>query len=365
MRSVANNRSFINFPLELLPSVFVLFTSMTDHQEKRKLLRMFRGTTIGRCLDGLSRPQIFDQYGRLFDLPVLTSSGAVQDALRNRDGEKISRLTMSYLERENNPESFSRLWGKVLNSSEGAIRFEKIDNLFTQPSKFCIHPIDRGDDFYLAHVGPLTDRQKQLGISSKQIYDATELILREQSRIEKLELHLHKYYGKGFSRYCRKSWPMDFVRVAIKHILKSERTREARKKIDELAEEIFPFRQSSIYKVGQDGLTVNEANRRVFSNERLNSCNGHWSDFCTSVDVYCNSPDTLESAAREIEAIVMTLNRFKRKKWQMKKSSILKPVRLDDEAIACYGRYEFLMACRIYMDEGPNVSESLYRTYLC
>ena len=311
---------------------------------------LFCGKQMSNDFTGLSRCQFFDAKGRIFDHPFPRAHGNMRQALYGKIAAELKKMNKAFQS------------GKTARLK--LLTFEKSENFFTRPDKFCIHPEDKGDDFYEEQIGALTHRQKELGITPKQIFDITELLIREYRRIEKLQLHLEAYGDDIFDHYIRGSWPSQFVRPLVNHLLQSAKAAQKGKKIkflDDLTLELIEGRITGIQTVAADGngLTISEENWKLFLDRRLESFDTYWSKFCTAIDIYDNRPDTAADAAREIAAIVINAKRYRDKKWMIKSNSrINKVTNLAASEIDPIKYGNFLLACRIYMDQGLS-----YRTF--
>jgi hypothetical protein len=332
---------------------------------------MFRGASIGYDFNDRTRCQVFDSIGRKYDFGSFLTYGTLREAMRGKIPKEVHAIFKGIYEwyEQATDEEIQQASAddECLNEPTKLklklVKYEKIENFFTQPDKFCIDPTDKGEEFYLQRIGELTERQSKLGITAKQIYDVTEQLFRERARIQKLILHLEVHGGRIFGRYNKGSWPSTFVRPLVEHLcMVSKRPNpKIRGYNEELSYELFIDRDTGINTVGRDGngLTIDQDNWKMFLDERLNTYKDYWSNFCTSKNTYDERPDTAADAAREIAAIVMTAKRFKKdKKWQIK----MDPRIIENDIEAGFGdtrrlglegyQSSFLICCRIYMDEG-------------
>jgi hypothetical protein len=307
---------------------------------------LFCGKSMSFDLSVLSRCEIFDRKGRIYDVPRLRAVATVREALYGDVADELKAINKAFDA------------GKPAKLT--LVKYEQADNFFTRPDKFCVNSVDLGDDFYSSKIGTLTPRQEKLGITRKQIFDITELLSREYLRIEKIRRHLDIYGDDIFDNDIRGSWPNKFVLPLVEHLRQSAKREQKGRKIkflDDLTKELLPNRITGIQTVGLNGygLRILDKNWKLFLDRRLGSIDAYWSKFCTSKDIYDNRPDTVVDAAREIAAIVMTAKRFRDKKWEPKLDLGFNAETKKAESWISDDKYsKFLLACRIYLDHGPN-----------
>ena len=311
--------------------------------------------------EGVSRVEVFDQFGRIHDAEHMGTIGlTLRQALGHKVQKQIARSrkrrpTKKELRDCHTPRDVENLSAKWIEAHLGYARFAKQNNLLNSAQKFCVSPIERTEDFYVAEVGQLSKRQIDLGICKKQVFDVSELIFREHRRMKKLLHHIAVHGTEIFDGYAHGSWPSGFIRPLISHIRKVEResVRDGGLNVDErLTDELFPHRADGISRVGMNGkgLRICKENH-FFSDHRLETYFDYWSSYCTNHDVYCNEMDTATDAALEIEAIINAAKRYKAKKWTIELEGSIDPEEpCNEDCRPGYGNFQFLVTCRLFLD---------------